>query len=116
MDRKRYLIVAMDLGESAPGTVFKTLAKSIYKYADIDILSPVFDDTYSLEGIRKIKLKDYIPLSWQETKDIWNQRKYNPHNQFWVLRNLYRSIKSISGPKYDGVITFTSMIFSHPSV
>lgn len=115
MARKRYLIVAMDLGESAPGTVFKTLAKSLYKYADIDILSPTFDDTYSLEGIRKTKLKDYIQLSWQETKDIWNQRKYNPHNQAWVLRNLYSTIKSTSGRKYDGVITFTSMNF-FPSI
>ena len=115
MARKRYLIVAMDLGESAPGTVFKTLAKSMYKYADIDILSPTFDDTYSLEGIRKTKLKDYIQLSWQETTDIWKQRKYNPHNQAWVLRNLYRAIKSTSGRKYDGVITFTSMNF-FPSI
>lgn len=115
MDRKRYLIVAMDLGESAPGTVFKTLAKSMFKYADIDILSPTFDDTYSLEGIRRTKLKGYSQLSWQETKDIWKQRKYNPHNQFWVLRNLYRAFKSIIGKKYDGVITFTSMNF-FPSI
>lgn len=115
MERKRYLIVAMDMGESAPGTVFKTLARSMYKYADIDVLSATFDETYSMEGIGKTKLKNYIQLDWQRTKDIWNRRKFNPKNQWWVLKNLYRTIKSIRGRKYDGVITFTSMNF-FPSI
>lgn len=115
MERKRYLIVAMDMGDSAPGTVFKTLAKSLYKYADIDILSPTFDENDSLEGIGKTKLRDYFLPSWQEVRDSWNRRKYNPSDRRWIRKNLYRAIKSTIGQKYDGVITFTSMNF-FPSI
>lgn len=49
MARKRYLIVAMDLGESAPGTVFKTLAKSmIFKMLMYSwTLEPIYQMTFS---------------------------------------------------------------------
>lgn len=115
MERKRYLIVAMDMGDSAPGTVFRTLAKSMLKHADIDVISPMFDETDPMEGIGKTKLKTYVVLDWLKTKKIWKRYKFDPKNQLWILKNLYRTIKSIRGRKYDGVITFTSMNF-FPSI
>ena len=115
MERKRYLIVAMDMGDSAPGTVFRTLAKSMLKHADIDVISPMFDETDPMEGIGKTKLKNYVVLDWLKTKKIWKRYKFDPKNQLWILKNLYRTIKSIRGRKYDGVITLTSMNF-FPSI
>ena len=115
MERKRYLIVAMDMGDSAPGTVFRTLTKSMYNYADIDVISPMFDEADPMEGISKTQLKNYVVLDWLKIKKIWNRHKYNPKNQLWVLKNLFRIIKSIRSRKYDGVITFTSMNF-FPSI
>lgn len=115
MTRKKYLIVAMEMGDSAPGTVFKTLAKSLYQYADLDIISPVFDENFSLDGIRTTRLHHYKIFSWEKIRQFWKLYHFNPYNQWWILTNLHRAFKSIKGQQYDGVISFTSMNY-FPSI
>ncbi len=115
MTRKKYLIVAMEMGDSAPGTVFKTLAKSLYQYADLDIISPIFDENFSLDGIKKVKLHHYRFLDWDKICRYWEKYRFNPKDKKWVYKNLPRAIWAVLGQKYDAVITFTSMNY-FPSI
>ena len=111
MMRKRYLLVAMDMSGSAPGTVFRTLSKSMYNYADIDILSPKIDNNDFPEGIRLTRLHRYRLLDWPRTKKTYKRIHFNYNDLWWILVNLNPALKSISGKRYDGVISMTSMNF-----
>ena len=99
----------MDMGHSVLGIVFRTLAKSMYKYADIDVLSPIFEKDDSLEGIGKTLLRPQRPLSWPQIKRRWKRYRFNPNDKLWILSNIGLALKSIRKKKYDGVISFTSM-------
>ena len=97
--RKRYLIVAMDMSDSAPGAVFRTLSQSLYKYADVDVLSPKYDKNDSLEGIGLIRLHRYRLLDWPETKQIYKRLHFN-YNDFLKQLSMIKkmgSLKSILG-------------------
>lgn len=115
MMRKRFLVVSMDMGDSAPGTVFKTLSESLCKYADIDVLSPDFNKGDSWKGIGWTRLHHYRCLSWPEVKQLWKVFHFNYNDLWWILINLYPAIKSIRKKRYDGIISYTSMNF-FPSI
>ena len=105
----------MDMGDSAPGVVFKTLSKALYKYADVDVLSPKFDKCDTLEGIGKTRLHHYRSISWPDIKKLWKYFRFNYNDLWWIMVNLYPAVKSLHKKKYHGVISFTSMNF-FPSI
>lgn len=109
MAEKRFLIVAVDLGDTAPGAVFRTIIKSLSKYADIDVVSAVFDKKDPLEGVGTTKLHHYRLKDWNTTKKLWKTFRFNPNDCWWILINLRRAMQTMKGKKYHGVISFTSM-------
>ena len=92
MAEKRFLIVAVDLGDTAPGAVFRTIIKSLSKYADIDVVSAVFDKKDPLEGVRTTKLHHYRLKDWNTTKKLWKTFRFNPNDCWWILTNLRRAM------------------------
>ena len=110
---KRFLLVAMDMGSTPPGVVFKTLARALAAYASLEVVCPDFDETFGWEGISRIPAPPYHVHRWKTIRRYWKWLCCNPDDSLWARRAM-RAVMPALG-QYDAVISLTSMNY-FPSI
>ena len=111
----KYLLVAMDMGTTPPGVVFKTLARSLRTMAELDVICPDFDESFPWEGIRRISVKPYHIHRWKTIRNYWKYLCINPDDLLWARKAFSQAWPMVKGERYDAVITLTSMNY-FPSI
>lgn len=108
---KRYLIIALDMGTTPPGTVFKTLVQSMKSQSQLDIVSTCFDDKMDWNGINRYHVLPRYEHSWYTTRKLWLYLHINHHDEIWTQRAFAQVFPLIKDNRYDAVLSFTAMNF-----
>lgn len=106
---KKYLIVAQDLDETAPGAVFKALIRSLSRHAEITVVCPNWDVNYSWDGIARVQLPHYHAHSWKTIRRRYRLFGTNFADGSWLRKAFPLALKAVKGTEFDCVISFTAM-------
>lgn len=104
---KHYLIIAIDVANTAPGIVFKTLIRSLEDSCRITLLAKRAEENLLGENVTYIPLHGGV-VPWHRARKYWKLFGFNPVDALWSRRIWRKHRKEISANKYDAVITLTS--------
>ena len=104
---KNYLVVALDVANTAPGIVFKTLLRSLSETSGIILLAEGIDESILNPNIK------YIPLwhsvqDWGRAVKKWKRLGFNPRDVFWSWKTFLRKRREIERYSFDCIVTLTS--------
>lgn len=105
----KILVIAQNVGRTAPGIVFERLIDGVSKYHDVDVLTSDFSPSIPLESIKeKITLK-YTKIHLRLMKLLISIFSVNPLDLIWAMKAT-KTLKR-KGKKYD--IVFSMVSFHH---
>ena len=104
---KRYLIIAMDIGLSAPGIVYAKLIREMQKMCDISIICPAISKQFS-EAIEVLPCKPYKRFRNRIEKLLFKYFGKNISDQIWSRKVTLQYLKTHHIDAFDGIISFTS--------
>ena len=104
---KQYLIIALDVANTAPGIVFKTLIRSLEDTCKITLLANNAQEELLGENVRYIPLNGGV-VPWHRARKYWKRFGFNPVDVLWSRRIWRKYRKQIQEWNYDAVITLTS--------
>ena len=101
----KYLIIAMDLEDSAAGIVFKNLMRGMQDYSEFDVLCPNVDNEAS-QICEILPCTQYWKLHYRLRNLYYKGLGYLLIDRLWAFVNLRRTINGISKNSYDAIISF----------
>ena len=107
MVKKHYLIIALDVAETAPGIVFKLLIRSLATYSDITLLAQAVDKDSIPANLRLLELHKGVEY-WGKAQKKWLKYGSNPRDQRWAEKSFRKYKKEILSDSFDAIITLCS--------
>ena len=107
MERKHYLVIALDVSQTAPGIVYKTLIRSLSEEADITLLAQGVDETLQQNNIRLIQLHGGVQY-WGRAVKRWRRMDCNPRDVFWSWKAYRKTREEVLRYEYDRMIALVS--------
>ncbi len=104
------LVIAQNLDNTAPGSVFKNIIKGISIYNNVDLL---YDGDFEEKQLKRVRT--FIPCQSNKLLDYVgrryiNYRKINP----WVDSWSKKAINTVNGKKYDVVCVMLTSSYYYP--
>ncbi len=106
-NKKQYLIIALDVANTAPGIVFKQLIRSLAAYSDITLLAGEVAAEALQGNVRCIQLKGGVK-PWRNAQKKWRKYGCNPSDERWAQKMFRKHRAVILDREYDAIITLTS--------
>ena len=104
---KNYLVVALDVANTAPGIVFKTLLRSLSETSGIILLAEGIDESILNPNIKYIPLRHSVQ-DWGRAVKKWKKLGFNPRDVFWSWKTWLRKRREIERYSFDCIVTLTS--------
>lgn len=105
MKRKKYLILVMDLADTAAGIVFKRILASMRKYIDFDVICPKMDDA-ARDSFSLIPCPFYRRIPYRIEHFIYSISGYRITEILWADRVYKKVIKVVNSECYDAIVSF----------
>ena len=103
--KRKYLVIAMDMSNSAAGIVFKRLLKAMLQYVDIDIICPNTDE--DAKGfVTTLHAPAYKRIHRRIENPIFNKFGVKLSDIIWFIKARFSLYSLIKTNTYDGVISF----------
>lgn len=104
-NRKKCLIIAMDMSGSAAGIVFKRIVSAMSQYMTCDIVCPSIDD--EMKSVSTIlPCTQYRRLHPRLETILYRLQGYKLTDKLWSLFNRRNICKIVSNNNYDIIISF----------
>lgn len=103
----KYLVVSLDVANTAPGIVFKLLIKSLAESSRITLLAQDVDRDFLPGSIRLIPLYKGVQ-NWERASKKWDRYGWNPRDERWARKTFRKNKKAILQERYDALIVLTS--------
>ncbi|MGN5955382.1 hypothetical protein ACP6L2_12300 [Sphingobacterium lactis] len=100
----KILIIADNIGRTAPGIVFERLVQGLSKKNELDLLVTSFEPSLDLSLVKNIYLEKNIELHPRISKFLIGLFAINPFDYFWSKRNS----KKVLNNDYDLILCFVS--------
>ncbi len=104
---KHYLVVSLDVANTAPGIVFKLLIRSLAASSRITLLGQEVAPSVLSDKIRLIPLHDGVE-KWRRASRKWKRCGSNPRDERWAQQTFRKYQKEIFKERYDALIVLTS--------
>lgn len=104
---KNYLVVSLDVAETAPGIVFKQLIGKLSASSRLTLMGQHVDPSILSDKIRLIPLSHGVQC-WRRASKKWRSIGHNPRDERWTRLTFRCKRKELFKERYDALIVLTS--------
>lgn len=103
--RKKYVIIAMDLGNLAAGIVFRRIITAMKNYADFDIICSNIDEGIQ-DSFNYIPCPKYKRLPYRIEKKLQDYQGYRISETYWAEYTYLKVQPAVSRGGYNAILSF----------